>query len=119
MPQEPEAWFRMLELIFAREGVTEETDKILLVLQNVPHTDTQKIVSLAWKATYVVGDYVKIKAAIISLNTISDDEKIDKLLHSESLGDQKPSELYFRMRNLASSIVGGVVPDNIVFNRWE
>lgn len=118
MPQEPGAWFRMLELIFTRENITDEADKVLMVLQNVPPSDTQKIVSLAWKASYSVGDYANIKAAIIGMNTISDDEKLNRLFHSESLGDQRPSELYFKMKNLADSVVGGAVPTNVVFNRW-
>ncbi|KAH9409224.1 hypothetical protein TYRP_010224 [Tyrophagus putrescentiae] len=118
MPQEPGAWFRMLELIFVRENITDEADKVLLVLQNVPPSDTQKIVSLAWKASYVAGDYANIKAAIIGMNTISDDEKLNRLFHSESLGDQRPSELYYKMKNLADSVVGGAVPTNVVFNRW-
>ena len=118
MPQEPGAWFRMLELIFLRENITDEADKVLLVLQNVPPSDTQKIVSLAWKASYVAGDYANIKAAIIGMNTISDDEKLNRLFHSESLGDQRPSELYYKMKNLADSVVGGAVPTNVVFNRW-
>ena len=35
-----------------------------------------------------------------------------------TLGDQRPSELYYKMKNLADSVVGGAVPTNVVFNRW-
>ncbi|KAH9396308.1 hypothetical protein TYRP_019709 [Tyrophagus putrescentiae] len=89
MPQEPGAWFRMLELIFVRENITDEADKVLLVLQNVPPSDTQKIVSLAWKASYVC-----------------------RLLVINGLPSFTTNE------NLADSVVGGAVPTNVVFNRW-
>ncbi len=52
------------------------------------------------------------------MNTVANDEKLNKLFHSESLGDQRPSELYYKMKNLADSVVGGAVPTNVVFNRW-
>ena len=92
MPQKPGAWFRKLKMIFTRKNITEEADKILLVLQNVPPSNTQKIVFLAWKASYSQGNYEAVKKAIIGMNSVSDDEKLNRLFYSESLGDQRPSE---------------------------
>lgn len=118
IPGEPEAWFRLLEAAFTRERVTTEADKCFLVNKYAKSEDIAKITVIACKASYDNGDYDKLKSTLIAMNTLSDDQKFAQLLSDEELGDRKPSELYHKLFNMASSISTGAVPKNLVFNRW-
>lgn len=118
IPGEPEAWFRLLEAAFAREKIETEGDKCFLVNKYALSSDIAKITAIACKATYNDGDYEKLKATLIAMNTLTDDEKFSQLLSDEELGDQRPSELYHKLNGMASSISTGPVPKNVVFNRW-
>lgn len=118
MPKNAKAWFNLLELTFSKENIVSEEDKCLAILTFVPPDATSKLGTIAWKSTYAEGDYAKIRDKLVAMYTESDDAKITKLLHKESLGDQKPSELYIKMLNLAGSITTTQIPEKLIFNRW-
>ena len=118
MPTDAEAWFKVLELMFKREDITSDEDKCVILLGCVPAETTAKISTIAWKSAYAIGDYEIFKQALIALNAETVDEKINRLLDDEVIGDQKPSELYSKMEKLAESI-SGTVPARLIFNRWS
>lgn len=118
MPDNAKAWFNFVELLMSKENITAEEDKCMVILTFVPPTATSKLGTTAWKSAYGAGDYQMIRDKLIAMHTASDDAKISQLLTTNTLGDQKPSELYTKMINLAGSISNTTVPEKLVFNRW-
>lgn len=100
-PSDPDLWFAQVEAQFATRGITVEKtryDYIVSALAPDAATTVRDLI-LTPPAD---NPYTALKKALIKRTVGSNQQKLQQLLNSVELGDQKPSQLLRRMRQLWS-----------------
>lgn len=111
--EQPDLYFIQMESQFAVAGITVDQTKYHHVIS-----------SLEAKYLLHIGDiirnppaeskYAAVKKALIDEFQDSDQKKVRKLIKEIELGDQKPSQLLKRMKELAS----GKIDDTVLKQLW-
>ena len=99
---DPEAWFTSAESQFAIRGITKEVTKFHHVIAKLePQTVSSLVGSDRTLVTSTPKEedtpYTKVKAELIRLHGLSDEQRAARILDTSGLGDQKPSEVMNRM----------------------
>ncbi|BHF78219.1 hypothetical protein SprV_0602133100 [Sparganum proliferum] len=102
----PELWQHTLELFFIRiesafysANVIKELAKCHKLVEVLPASVISQVQSLLSNPPANV-PYSTLKAQILRLTSLSDQQRYHQLIKEESLGDRKPSGLLRRMRSL-------------------
>jgi hypothetical protein len=95
----PANWFLQAEAQFAIREVTQPLDKYYLVMSALSETQVD-MVSSVLRAEPDQDSYSQLKAALVASHTMSDYQKVDKLMAMEPLGGRKPTELLAAMQKL-------------------
>ncbi|XP_054162108.1 uncharacterized protein LOC128960063 [Oppia nitens] len=109
----PTFWFIQLEAQFAIARVTNDDTKYSHVVTSLTETvfnEVQDIVS----SPPTANKYEAIKKALIDRLSVSNNKRLQQLLHSEELGDRTPSQLLRKLRSLA----GTSITDDVLKNIW-
>ena len=104
-PADPDLWFAQVEAQFSTHGITVEKtkyDHIAIALAS----DTATFVRVLILSAPVNTPYATLKAALIKSTVGSNQQKLQRLLTGVELGDQKPSQLLCRMRQLWNDDMG-------------
>lgn len=101
----PNLWFAQLEAQFNIAGITADSTKFYHVLSAM-ESDILNTVSDIVLHPPAVDKYGTLKKRLVELHSESQESKIRRLLQGLELGDQRPSQLLTRMRNLAGEAVG-------------
>ena len=109
----PRLWFDQFESLMQVHRVTADNMKFHLTISALD-ADTLTTVSDIYRSSPATDKYKTLKEAILERLTDSPDKQLNTLLHEIQLGDQKPSELYRRMFELAE----GRAPEDVLRLRW-
>lgn len=108
----PKLWFAHFETTIAHSKISNE-NKLSLVVAQLEKTDFEQISDIIM-APANENRYTLAKERLISIYEESEGQKLHKILNDMDLGDQKPSQLLRRMRNLAH----GMIPDSTLRLLW-
>ncbi|XP_044595835.1 uncharacterized protein LOC123272885 [Cotesia glomerata] len=95
-----EMWFALVEAVFTASRITSEKTKYAMILPKLP-------TSVAMEARDLIlgepGDapYTTFKTEILKRLGTTEDQRTRRLLESEEMGDQKPSQFLRRLQHLA------------------
>ena len=109
----PRVWFDQFESLMEVHRVSSDNMKFHLTVSALD-ADTLTTVSDIYRSPPATDKYKTLKEAILERLTDSPDKQLNTLLHEIQLGDQKPSELYRRMYELAE----GRAPEDVLRLRW-
>lgn len=110
--EHPRLWFAQFEAIIAYQKIGEE-QKYSYVLGVLQQQDVEQISDLILNPPEK-GRYSELKARLLSVYEESESRQLQRLLGGIERGDQKPTQLLRRMRDLAASRV----PDQTLRIMW-
>ena len=116
-PNAPDLWFSQLEAQFRLSRVTEESTRFYHVVAALPLSVAHSVRHLALKPVPAVGDYERLKTAIIRAHTPSRDARVEEFLSQPDMGDLTPSQFYRRLEAMIMDFPG--LSDDFLFNRWK
>ncbi|KAH9578573.1 hypothetical protein MS3_00004718 [Schistosoma haematobium] len=96
----PRIWFAQVEVQFQRRNIRSQASKYSFVLGLLP-TEVASEVSDLIDNIPAPNPYDQLKQAIIQRTSLSDEKRLQQLLHHCELGDKPPSQLLRHMRQLA------------------
>jgi hypothetical protein len=96
----PRVWFKQIESNFAIAGITQDTTKYNHVVASIEARYLQQVEELILDPP-AVEKYAKLKERLIKEFSDSETKKLNTLLQTIELGDQKPSHLLREMKKLA------------------
>lgn len=95
----PRLWFAQFETMVANQKTSDE-NKFCLVVAQLEKTDVEQISDIIMSPPNT-GRYEQIKKRLLSVYEESENKQLQRLLNEVELGDQRPSQLLRRMRELA------------------
>jgi len=98
----PAHWFNVVEATFALNRITSDETKFRHILSNLDPTIIPFVTDLITDPP-AHNKYDAIKTRIINAFSESKETKLRKLLRGQELGEDKPSHLLQRLRNLAGN----------------
>ncbi|KAH9640026.1 hypothetical protein HF086_008121 [Spodoptera exigua] len=101
--QNPRLWFAQFEAAVAASKIGEE-QKFNLVVPLLGNNDLEQIADIILSPP-ASGKYSTLKERLISTYQESDHRQLQKLLSGLELGDQKPSQLLRKMRDLSGKLL--------------
>ena len=100
-PADPDLWFAQVEAQFSTRGITVEKTKFDYIVSALA-PDTATTVRDLILSPPADSPYAALRKALIKRTVGSNQQKLQRLLGDVELGDQKPSQLLRRMRQLWS-----------------
>ncbi|XP_065217096.1 uncharacterized protein LOC135843217 [Planococcus citri] len=97
----PSLWFTLADRQFRTHKVTDPDEILGILCTKLPPDVVARACDILQSNESADSTLAKLKARIISLYNVSDEEKLDELLKNVSLGTKKPSVLLTEMRLLA------------------
>jgi hypothetical protein len=88
----PEAWFAMVEGQFVLKGVTQDTLKFYHVLGSLPETAVRGLGDLM-RGPPPEDAYTQLRTRLLAAHTLTEFQRMEKLLAAQALGGQKPSDM--------------------------
>lgn len=101
--QNPRLWFAQFEAAVAASKISEE-QKFNLVVPLLGNSDLEQIADIILHPPST-GKYSTLKDRLISTYQESDHRQLQKLLSGLELGDNKPSQLLRKMRDLSGKLL--------------
>ena len=101
-PDNPEAWFINVESQFNMTGITNEIAKFQKVICKLPPEITNKVMHITSKP-FQVGDYHKLKEAILGIFKKSRTRRWQEILSLSNIQNMKPTAILNQIRNLTLS----------------
>lgn len=99
----PRAWFIQFEAVIDPLK-TSDDQKFRYLLQQLQAVDLQHLTDILYNPP-ATGKYEKVKQRLLEAYDKSDVKNFQKLISGLELGDQKPSQLLRKMRELASGMI--------------
>ena len=110
----PEAWFTQVEGLFLLKGVHDDNIKYLHVITSLSEDVVTKITDV-FQSLPNRGKYEFIKTNLLKRYSLSEDNRLEKVLDESELGDRKPSELFRDMSTVAYPILN----KEVIFKLWS
>lgn len=108
----PRLWFAQFETMVANQKLSDE-NKFGLVVAQLEKVDVEQISDIIMSLPNT-GRYEQTKKRLLSVYEESENKQLQKLLNEVELGDQRPSQLLRRMRDLARN----KLPDETLRMLW-
>lgn len=108
----PRLWFAQFETMIMSQKMGDE-NKFGLVVTQLEKIDVEQISDIIL-APPNTGRYEEVKQRLLSVYEESDENQLWKLLHEMDLGEQRPSQLLRRMKDLARN----KIPDATLRMLW-
>lgn len=105
-------WFAQFETMVANQKLSEEA-KFGLAVAQLDKVDVEQISDIILSSART-GRFEALKARLLSVYEESENKQLQKLLNEVELGDQRPSQLLRRMRDLARD----KMPDETLRMLW-
>ncbi|BHF72211.1 hypothetical protein SprV_0401527500 [Sparganum proliferum] len=99
----PELYFFRIEATFHSAKITRETDKYYKLVDALPPTILSQVQTFL-RDPPTNAPYAKLKAELVCLTSVSDQQRYHALVKEEALGDRKLPELLRLMRSLAGNL---------------
>ncbi|XP_065217395.1 uncharacterized protein LOC135843437 [Planococcus citri] len=110
---DPTLWFVQVEAQFANAGISADLTKYNTIIAALEHDVMSKITDIVLSPPNQ-NKYDNLKNKMIKRFSDSGDKKVSILLNEIILGDQKPSSLFRKMKQLAD----GQATDNFLKGLW-
>lgn len=98
-PSDPALWFAQVEAQFTTRAITAEPTKYAYVVGSLQPEVAQEVRDLLINPPADT-PYTQLKTALVKRTSASEQQRLHQLLHTEELGDRKPTQLYRRMQQL-------------------
>lgn len=108
----PRLWFAQFETVLANQKLSDE-NKFGLAVAQLEKMDVEQISDIILGVPNT-GRYEELKKRLLSVYEESENKQLQKLLNEMELGDQRPSQLLRRMRDLARN----KIPDDTLRMLW-
>lgn len=108
----PRLWFAQFETMIANQKLSDE-NKFGLAVAQLEKTDVEQVSDIIMSLPNT-GRYEQLKNRLLSVYEESENKQLQKLLNEVELGDQRPSQLLRRMRELARD----KLPDDTLRMLW-
>ena len=110
----PEGWFIQVESIFALKQIKDKTQYDYLV-SCLPEDVVSRVFDVLTGPSSGK-TYSNLKTQILARLTISEEERLNRVLFKMEIGDQKPSEFYRRMVHAVGQ--SGFLSSNLIYKLW-
>ena len=100
----PEAWFLQAESAFRSCSVRREQRKYDYIMQQLPAEAVKAVYDAVLKCQDIENPYTTLKTALISRYTISNTNRLEKLLAGTEMGDRTPSQYFTSLKLLAGNL---------------
>lgn len=111
---DPVVWFKQVEAQFDTTGITADYTRYNTVIQQLEHRIAKEVRDIILNPP-LTNRYEKLKCELIKRLSVSQNQRIEQLLHHEELGDRKPSQFLRHLRTLA----GDQVDDDLLRKLWS
>lgn len=112
----PDIWFMQIEAQFSLSKITSDKTKYNLVITSLPHEVIATIYDVIIKPPQI-DLYENLKKILISRLSCSEEKRLDDLLLTSELGDQKPSDFY---RSMLATVGGTqMVSSELLLKLWQ
>lgn len=111
--QNPELWFSVADQKFQNFNIIADSIKFSKVIEALEVSTINKISNLIRNPPQV-SKYATLKNQLISLYEESQESKLNRIFEELQLGDQKPSQLFREIKNLADDKIS----DEVLFSIW-
>ena len=97
-------WFKVVESSFRCHGIVESKKRYDLVLRALKVKQLQQVENIipAADSDQLEDPYQNIREALIKENTLTENERIETLLHGVHLENNKPTEMLRKLKRLMS-----------------
>lgn len=110
---DPELWFHQVESVFKKNNITSSASKFHTIVPALEFDVLQQASDIVKKPLSTT-PYEDLKARLVIAYTESEHRRLQKLLEGRQLGDEKPSHLLRRMKQLA----GATIADEMLKTLW-
>ena len=101
LPANPTLWFILADKQFRTNKITDPDDMLSILCSKLPPDVLARASDILESNDTAENTLKKLKNRIVSLYSVSDEQKLDELLKNVSMGTKKPSVLLTEMRLLA------------------
>ncbi|XP_049792264.1 uncharacterized protein LOC126199388 [Schistocerca nitens] len=101
IPDEPELWLAMLDLIFHHHGIVIEETKFMIAVSALDNKTAIISAHIILKPL-AVQKYMRFKQLLIERLHRPVEQRIQQVLDSEKRGDKSPSEFWQHLRSLVN-----------------
>ena len=110
----PEGWFYHVEAMFTLRNIGEKS-KYLNLVSALPDEITARVMDHFMDPTSEK-TYNSLKKLLLARLTLSEEERINRVLYNMEIGDRKPSEFYRRMVEAAGT--SGDLSSSLIYKLW-
>ena len=98
--EDPALWFHQVEAQFATNGITQQLTKYHYIVGSLAPEIAREVRDIIVTVP-AVAPFDSLKERLVSRTSLTESQRMPKLLSLEPLGDQKPSQLLRRIEQLA------------------
>jgi hypothetical protein len=98
-PNSPAAWFNNAEAQFIVRDITDPVDKYYLVAASLNEQQSDMVHHIL-ESEVTADSYERLRNALVASHSLTNFQKVDRLVTMEPLGGRKPSELMAAMERL-------------------
>ena len=98
--EDPALWFHQVEAQFAAKGITQQLTKYHYIVSSLAPEIARRFVMLL--SLLADAPFDTLKERLVSRTSLTESQRMQKLLFLEPLGDQKSSQLLRRIEQLAN-----------------
>lgn len=113
----PECWFVQAESQFRTSRIVLEQTKFDYIVQALPSEAVKAVYDVILRCQQVDNPYSTLKTALIQRYTMSDAQRIEKLLDGTEMGDRRPSDFYNSLKLLAGD--SAAVNAQLLLSIWS
>lgn len=109
----PATWFVQAEAQFSISKITADKSRYYYVLAALPQEVIESIIDFV-QTPPEENFYEGIKKLLVERHSLSEENRIERIISSEVLGDRKPSDFFRTLKRLA----GGTINDVLIRKLW-